>query len=280
MEPEHSETGFLKGLKRVFSARPLASSEADLQEMIDASEQEGIIDEEEGEMLQSILDLDDTIVREIMVPRTSMVCCDCTAPFADILKAINDSGHSRIPLYDKSPDNIIGLIYAKDLLRFWGTPLDKLEMTQILRPPFLVPEAKNISELLQDFRQRRVHIAIVIDEYGGTSGLVTIEDLIEEIVGEIQDEYDFEEEWLIVEEKGTVLVDGRLDIEEFEDYFSITVAREKFDTVGGYVVEMLGRVPDRGERLEFDNLSLLIVDADPRAVRQLRVFPQTAESEE
>jgi len=273
LQPERTEPGFINGLKKIFSTRPVANTEADLQEMIDASELGGIIDEDEGEMLQSILELNDTIVREIMVPRTSMVCCDCTAPLVEILKAINDSGHSRIPLYDHSRDNIIGLIYAKDLLRFWGTPLEELKLDQVLRPPFLVPESKKVSDLLQDFRQRRVHMAIVIDEYGGTSGLVTIEDLIEEIVGDIQDEYDLEEDWLIVEESGTVLVDGRLSIEEFEEHFSIVVAREKFDTVGGYVVEMLGRVPARGERLEFDKLRLLIVDADPRAVRQIRVFP-------
>lgn len=279
MHSDPSEPGFMNSLKKFFSTRPVASTEADLQDMIDASELGGFIDEEEGDMLQSILELDDTIVREIMVPRTSMICCDCTAPLTEILKAINDSGHSRIPLYDNSRDNIIGLIYAKDLLRFWGTPLEKLKLEQVLRPPYLVPESKNISDLLQEFRQRRVHIAIVIDEYGGTSGLVTIEDLIEEIVGDIQDEYDLEEEWLVEEEGGAVLVDGRLSVEEFEEHFSIEIEREKFDTVGGYVVEMLGRVPARGERLEFDGLKLLIVDADPRAVRQIRVFSPTPEAE-
>lgn len=279
MPPDPSEPGFIAGLKKLFSARPVLSTEADLHDMIDASELGGFIDEEEGDMLQSILDLDDTIVREIMVPRTSMICCESTAPLDEVLKAIIESGHSRIPIYDNSRDNIIGLIYAKDLLRFWGTSLEKLKLAQVLRPPYLVPESKNISDLLQEFRQRRVHIAIVIDEYGGTSGLVTIEDLIEEIVGDIQDEYDLEEEWLIEEEGGAVLVDGRLNVEEFEEHFSIKIEREKFDTVGGYVVEMLGRVPAQGERLEFDDLNLLIVDADPRAVRQIRVFPPEPKAE-
>ncbi len=273
MQSDPSGPGFMGGLKKLFSSRPVANTEADLQEMIDASELGGFIDEDEGEMLQSILELDDTIVREIMVPRTSMVCCDCSAPLAEVLTAINESGHSRIPLYDTSRDNIIGLVYAKDLLRFWGTPLEQLKLEQVLRPPYLVPESKNVSDLLQEFRQRRVHIAVVIDEYGGTSGLVTIEDLIEEIVGDIQDEYDLVEDWLVEEEGGAVLVDGRLNVEEFEEHFAIEIEREKFDTVGGYVVEMLGRVPARGERLEFDGLKLLIVDADLRAVRQVRVFP-------
>ncbi len=278
LQSDQSETGFINGVKKLFSSRPVASTEADLQEMIDASELGGIIDEDEGDMLQSILELDDTIVREIMVPRTSMICCDCAASLTEVLKAVNESGHSRIPLYENSRDNIIGLIYAKDLLRFWGTPLEQLKLEQVLRPPYLVPESMNVSDLLQEFRQRRVHIAIVIDEYGGTSGLVTIEDLIEEIVGDIQDEYDLEEEWLI-EEEGAVLVDGRLNVEEFEDHFSVSIEREKFDTVGGYIVEMLGRVPARGERLEFDGLKLLIVDADPRAVRQIRVFSPVSDAE-
>lgn len=270
--------GLFRQFRRKFFSRPQANTEADLQDMIDASELEGIIDEEEGDMLQSILELDDTLVREIMVPRTSMVCCDKNAPLNEILKAVIDSGHSRIPIYANSPDNIVGLVYAKDLLRFWGTPLEEIRLKKVLRPPFLVPETKNISDLLQDFKQRRVHIAIVIDEYGGTSGLVTIEDLIEEIVGDIQDEYDFEEDWIIEEEGGNVLVDGRLNIEEFEERFSIQVAREKFDTVGGFVVEVLGRVPSTGERLQINGLDLLVVDADPRAVRQLRVLPQEAPS--
>ena len=279
MQSDPSEPGFLNGLKKFFTSRPVASTEADLQEMIDASELGGFIDEDEGDMLQSILELDDTMVREIMVPRTSMICCDCSAPLEQVLTAINESGHSRVPIYDNSPDNIIGLIYAKDLLRFWGTPLEKLKLEQVLRPPYLVPESKNVSDLLQEFRQRRVHIAIVIDEYGGTSGLVTIEDLIEEIVGDIQDEYDLEEDWLIEEEGGSVLVDGRLSVEEFEDHFLVKIEREMFDTVGGYVVEMLGRVPAQGERLEFGGLTFLIVDADPRAVRHIRVFPPVPDAE-
>jgi CBS domain containing-hemolysin-like protein len=260
-------------LLQVFRSRPQANSEEELQELIDASEQQGIIDEEEGDMLQSILELDETVVREIMVPRTNMVCVDHQAPLKTILKAILSSGHSRIPVYKGNNDNIIGLIYAKDLLRFWGKPLEEIQIEDVLRPPYLVPESKQVSELLKEFRHQRVHIAIIIDEYGGTSGLVTIEDLIEEIVGDIQDEYDLEDEWLVQENDGSVLVDGRLNIEEFEEHFGIEVEREKFDTVGGYVVEQLGRVPVVGERVTVGGLEMLIVVGDQRAVRQLRIFP-------
>ncbi|SHI78375.1 magnesium and cobalt transporter [Malonomonas rubra DSM 5091] len=275
MESDNSQEhlGWSSKLKRLFRGRPEASSEEELQNLIDASEQRGIIDEDEGDMLQSILELDETIVREVMVPRTDMVCVDADEPFHKVLDAVLKSGHSRIPIYKENNDNIIGLVYAKDLLRYWGQPIDEINLEEVLRQPFLVPESKLVSDLLQEFRKTQVHIAIVIDEYGGTSGLVTIEDLIEEIVGDIQDEYDLEDEWLIEEEGGTVLVDGRLNIEEFEEHFEIEVEREKFDTVGGYLVEHLGRVPAVGEHLVIDSLEFQVEAGDQRAIRQIRVLP-------
>ncbi len=278
MDNDHSQgsDGWLKRLARRLSHRPQANSEEELQELIDASEQQGIIDEGEGDMLQSILELDETILREIMIPRTDMVCVDADAPFSNILKTILSSGHSRIPVYKNNIDNIIGLVYAKDLLRFWGRPIDTISLAEIMRPPYLVPETKYIRVLLKEFQEARVHIAIVIDEYGGTSGLVTIEDLIEEIVGEIQDEYDLEEEWLVEQPDGTLLVDGRLNIEEFEEFFDIEVAREKFDTIGGYIVEHYGRVPAVGEQIRIGDFDMLIEQGDQRAIRQIRITPLTA----
>ena len=264
---------WLKRLGRRLSHHPRANSEEELQELIDASEQQGIIDEGEGDMLQSILELDETILREIMIPRTDMVCVDAEAPFGDILKAILSSGHSRIPIYKNNIDNIIGLVYAKDLLRFWGRPIDTISLEEIMRPPFLVPESKQVSVLLKEFQAACIHIAIVIDEYGGTSGLVTIEDLIEEIVGEIQDEYDRKEEWLVKQPDGSFLADSRLDIEEFEEYFGVEVAREKFDTIGGYIVEQSGRVPAVGEQVRIGDFDMLIEQGDQRAIRQIRIIP-------
>ncbi len=277
MDNDHSpeSDGWLRRLARRLSHRPQANNEEELQELIDASEQQGIIDEEEGDMIQSILELDETFLREIMVPRTDMVCVDAEAPFSTVLDAILNSGHSRIPVYKKNIDNIIGLVYAKDLLRYWGRPIDAISLDEIMRPPFLVPESKQVNVLLKEFQETCVHIAIVIDEYGGTSGLVTIEDLIEEIVGEIQDEYDLEEKWLIEQSDGTLLVDGRLNIEEFEEYFDIEVAREKFDTVGGYVVEQYGRVPAVGEQVKVGDFDMLIEQGDQRAIRQIRIMPLT-----
>jgi len=275
VDSEHSQepAGWLKRLSRRLAQRPQAHTEEDLHEFIDASEQQGIIDEDEGEMLQSILELDETILREIMVPRTDMVCIDAEAPLSQALTTILNSGHSRIPVYKGNIDNIIGLVYAKDLLRFWGRPIDEIALAEVLRPPYLVPESKQVSALLKEFRETRVHIAIVIDEYGGTSGLVTIEDLIEEIVGDIQDEYDLEEDWLVEDADGSIIVDGRLSIEEFEEHYDIEVPREKFDTVGGFIVEQYGRVPAVGERVRVDNFEMRIEQGDERAVRKIRIFP-------
>lgn len=264
----------LSGLRR----RASAGSEEELQQLIDESEQRGIIDEEEGDMLQSILELDETYLREIMVPRTDMVCVDAAAPLTQVLEAILQSGHTRIPIYKGNIDNIIGLVYAKDLLHYWGQSLEKVPLDKVLRQPFLVPESKQVSVLLREFRETRVHIAIVIDEYGGTAGLITIEDLIEEIVGDIQDEYDLEEEWLIADSDGTVVVNGRLNIEEFEEYFDVEVEREKFDTIGGYVIELFGRVPAVGEKVRVGQFDMLIEKGDQRSIQQIRIFPLRADT--
>jgi magnesium and cobalt transporter len=259
---------FLPGRRRV-------RSEQELQEVIDASEEEGIINEEEGEMLQSIFEFGATIVREIMVPRTDMVCCGSDAAVAEVLQAIIASGHSRIPIYQGSADRIIGLVYAKDLLKYWGRAASEVDIGEIMRAPFFVPETKKIEELLKEFRSRRMHMAIAVDEYGGTSGLVTIEDLIEEIVGDIQDEYDLEEVWLQEEGDGCVLVDGRLNIEELEDYFGLTVDRERFDTVGGWLFHLLGRVPVKGEEVRAQGLLLTVEECDERKIHKIRVRRET-----
>ena len=258
-------------IQRLLFGKRRALTEKELQDIIQESEEEGLINEDEGDMLHSIFEFGDTIVREIMVPRTDMVCCSCEARLPDVLEAILSSGHSRIPIYEGTADQIVGVVYAKDLLRFWGAPAEQVEVPEVMRAPYFVPETKNVEDLLQDFRNKRVHMAIAIDEYGGTSGLITIEDLIEEIIGDIQDEYDVEEDWLTEEGDGSALVDARLNIEELEEHFDIEIPREKFDTVGGYVIHLLGHVPHPGEEVRDKNLSLTVVESDERKVRKVRV---------
>lgn len=262
--------GWLEQFRRVLGGRRRVLNEKELQEIIEASEQQGIIDEDEGEMLHSIFTFGETIVREIMVPRTDMVCCPLTASLEELLSAIIDSGHSRLPIFEGNLDRIVGVIYAKDLLRYWGRPAEEIALSDVMRAPFFIPETKNIEDLLQEFRSRRVHLAIAVDEYGGTSGLITIEDLIEEIVGDIQDEYDLEEEWLVAE-GDTVIVDGRLNIEELEEYFGLTIPKEQFDTVGGFLSDLFGRVPAPGEEMVEYGLVMTVLEADARKVGKIRI---------
>lgn len=272
----HSPTlGLVERLRRLLSGRRAVLSERDLHEIIEDSEQAGIIHEGEGEMLHSIFTFGDTIVREIMVPRTGMVSCPTTVTLDELLVAIISSGHSRIPIYEGSNDRIVGVIYAKDLLRYWGQPESAIRLAEIMREPYFVPETKNIEALLQEFRTKRVHMAIAIDEYGGTSGLITIEDLIEEIIGDIQDEYDLEEEWLVEGEDGSLLVDGRLNIDELERHFELSLAKENVDTVGGYLSQLCGHVPQPGETVEANGLAFAVVDADERKLRRARVRRST-----
>jgi magnesium and cobalt transporter len=268
---QNGKSNFRSLLERLFRGRRRALTEEELQEIIEESEEDGIINEGEGEMLHSIFEFGDTLVREIMVPRTDMVCCASSADIHEVLEAIIESGHSRVPVYEGSPDNIVGIVYAKDLLRYWGRNASDIAVTQVMRTPLFIPETKNIQELLQDFRTQRIHLAIAVDEYGGTSGLITIEDLIEEIVGDIQDEYDLEEEWLQVQPDGSVMVDSRLNIEDFEDYFATHVEREKFDTVAGYVFNLLGRVPKEGEQVRDGDLLLTVKECDHQKIRKIRV---------
>ncbi len=265
---------FLQSLQKMFATRRRALTEKELQDAINSSEEEGILNESEGDMLQSIFDFGDTIVREVMVPRTDMVCCSVDADVREALDLIIESGHSRIPLYEGTTDQIVGIVYAKDLLRFWGKPLESFKLLEVMRSPYFVPETKRIEDLLMDFRTRRVHIAIAVDEYGGTSGLTTIEDLLEEIVGDIQDEYDMEEDWLQPQEDGSILVDARTNVEELEEFFDIVIPREKFDTVGGYLFHILGNVPKVGEETSANGLVLSVVESDERKVRKVRVSRQ------
>jgi CBS domain containing-hemolysin-like protein len=264
-------SSWLESLERIFSGKRRVLSEKELQEIINESEEEGIINEEEGEMFNSIFEFGETIVREIMVPRTDMVCCSMTNSLNELLDAIITSGHSRIPIYKDTTDQIVGLVYAKDLLKFWGHKAEEINIPRIMRTPDFVPETKNIEDLLKEFRNKRVHIAIAIDEYGGTSGLITIEDLIEEIIGDIQDEYDLEEDRLLEEEDGSILVDARLNIEKLEEHFETTIPRDKFDTVGGYLFNLMGHVPLEGEEIRDRGLIMTVVESDARTIRKVRI---------
>ncbi len=278
-EGSRKRPGFLEILSRFLTGRKKITEE-EIQEIMAAGEEEGLINEEENAMIQSILQFRDTVVREIMVPRTDMACISSDAMVNDIVGEIIACGHSRMPVYEDTMDNIIGLVYAKDLLKYWGMDASAMNLKKIMRTPYFVPESKNLEELLQEFKRKRMHIAIVIDEYGGTSGLVTIEDVLEQIVGDIQDEYDLEEEWIIREPDGTLVVDGRLPVEELEDQFEISIEREKFDTVSGLINHLTGRIPRTGEEIDGGSIQLVILDANERKIKKVRVIRKSEETEE
>lgn len=262
------KTGFLDLFGRFMTGRRKITAE-EIHDFIEATEEEGLVNEEESEMIRSIFSLGNTVVREIMVPRTDMACVSVEATVRELLDTIISCGHSRIPVYETSIDNIIGLLYAKDLLKYWGEDQERVRVRAIMRPPYFIPETKDLERLLQEFKRKRVHLAIVIDEYGGTSGLVTIEDLLEQIVGDIQDEYDREEALFEVNADGSITADARMPVEELEEQFDIEIERDKFDTVGGLIFHLTGKIPAIGDVVEGEGLRLTILDADERKIIKL-----------
>ena len=254
---------FLTGRKKITAD--------EIHDLIEASEEEGLVNEEESEMIRSIFSLRSTVVREVMVPRTDMACVSAEATVREMLETIITCGHSRLPVYETTTDNIIGLLYAKDLLKYWGEDLERVQAPSIMRPPYFIPETKNLEQLLQEFKRKRVHLAIVIDEYGGTSGLITIEDLLEQIVGDIQDEYDQEEALFEINADGSITADARMPVEDLEKHFDMEIERDKFDTIGGLIFHLTGKIPATGDVIDGAGLRLTILDADERKIKKVCV---------
>jgi CBS domain containing-hemolysin-like protein len=237
---------------------------------IDTAAQEGIIEGEERRLLQSIVDFGDTLVREVMTPRPDIVAIRDIATIGDLRALFREQEYSRFPVYKESLDNIAGFVFVKDLVVL-GAADDSRPITTLLRPAVVVPETKRVSELLKQFQRQQTQCAIVVDEYGGTAGLVTIEDLLEEIVGEIRDEYDDESEPIVDEGNGSFVFSGKVDIHEVSQRLNVHIEREGFETVGGYLLSHIGRVPAVGERFDMDGLSVEVLDAERRRINKVRV---------
>ncbi len=247
-------------------------TEEEIQSLIDEGEQEGVINQEEHAMIDAVLDLGDTKVREVLVPRTEMIALEKDSSLESALETIIGAGHSRIPVYDGDIDNIVGILYAKDLLKSWGCTSEEIDLRPMLRKAFFIPESKAVNELLKEFKTKRVHMAIVVDEYGGTSGLITIEDILEEIVGEIQDEYDLGDVISCRKlDDGSVMFDARYPIDDFEEETGVVLEKGDYDTLGGFVIRHLGHVPVTGEQFTFSVLEFVVEDADARRVSKIRV---------
>lgn len=233
-------------------------TEEELKTAVSVVEEEGIIEEEEKKMIHHIFEFGDTIVREVMTPRPDMVVLSSKTTAEETLDLIMKEGHSRIPMYKDNIDNIIGVLYARDLLEVFGKGEEKKSLRQMLRPALFVPETKRVSELLRELQQKKIHLAIVVDEYGSTVGLATIEDLLEEIVGEIYDEYDLEENMIEPVSENKVRVDARLPIDELNEHLGVDISNADVDTVGGLILELSGRVPRKGEEITFQNLKFKV----------------------
>jgi CBS domain containing-hemolysin-like protein len=238
---------------------------------IDTAEQEGIIEGEERRLLQSIVDFGDTLVREVMTPRPDIVAIREDATIADLRALFREQEYSRFPVYRESLDNMAGFVFIKDLVAVGPGATDASPIRPLIRPPVVVPETKRVPELLKQFQRQQTQIAIVVDEYGGTAGIVTIEDLLEEIVGEIRDEYDVESEPIVDEGSGRFVFSGKVNIDELAQRLHVDIEREGFETVGGYLMHHIGHVPAVGEKFEFDGLIVEILDAERRRINRVRV---------
>ncbi len=261
-----------RSLRRVVGASPEPQEQDETEEILRLAEIEtdgGVIEEDEREMIRGVVALDETLAREIMAPRIDIVALDVSETIDDAMRLIVAKGFSRIPLYDENIDNIAGVIYAKDLLRC-VTESRRPSLRDIARPAYFIPESKRVDELLAELKKSKVHIAIVVDEYGGTAGLVTIEDLLEEIVGEIQDEYDREEAPIERVNETEAILDARVSIDSLRELFGFETEDEDYDTVGGFVYHHLGKVPVAGDEVRVDGLTLRVLSVLGRRVKKVR----------
>jgi CBS domain containing-hemolysin-like protein len=256
-------------------APPADDAEAEANEVaqayIGAGEQEGITQGEERRLLQSIVDFGDTLVREVMTPRPDIVAIRETATIGELRALFVEQEYSRFPVYRDSLDNIVGFIFIKDLVGLGPSATDASPIGPLIRPPVVVPETKRVPELLKLFQRQQTQCAIVVDEYGGTAGLVTIEDLLEEIVGEIRDEYDVESEPIVDEGRGRFVFSGKVSVDEVAERLGVEIEREGFETVGGYLLHHIGRVPAVGETFDVDGLAVEVLDAERRRINRVRI---------
>lgn len=250
-------------------------SAAEIRLIVEQGSQQGVLEAEEEQMISAVMSLSDSKLHEVMVPRIDIVAIDQEASFDDAVTLVLTEGHSRTPLYKESVDHIVGILYAKDLLRIIAAGGPRPRLRDIMRPALFVPESQSVDDLLHELQRRRVHMAIVLDEYGGTAGLVTIEDLLEEIVGEIQDEFDEEEPMKVIVRDGEAILDGRADIDQLGELVDPALELEddeEYDTVGGFVYHRIGRVPVVGDTVSVDPFKITVIKVTGRRVGKVRVI--------
>lgn len=261
----------LAGRRNTAAGQLVTITEEELKSLVDASQRAGVLEQDERQMIFSIFQFGDTLAREIMVPRINVFSVDADTLLEEATREVIESGHSRVPVYDGQPDNIIGLVYTKDLLRAWRIGDAPKTLREMLRPAHFVPEAKKVAELLAEMQARRVHMAIVVDEYGGVAGLVTMENIVEEIFGEIRDEYDEGEELPYQKvADGEYLFNGQIALDDFNEVMGSQLGDEEADSLGGLIYSRLGRVPKVGEIIHEDGLELTVEKISARRIQKVR----------
>jgi putative hemolysin len=258
------------GLHATFTSPVL--TEEELKMLVQAGEEEGVIEVEEKEMIHSIFDFTDTVARQVMKPRTDIHAASITSTLDELLDVITTTGHSRIPIYEENIDNIVGIVHAKDLLPILRQDKRLLDIRTVMREAYYIPETKDVDELLAEFKLGNIQMAIVRDEYGGTAGLVTVEDLLEEIVGEIRDEYDIEEPLIQVIDEDHATVSARMNIDELNDEMGFDIPEsEEYETIGGFVFDIFGRQPAEGELISYENLDFTVQNVEGGRIHTIAV---------
>ncbi|MDR2601413.1 MAG: hemolysin family protein [Spirochaetaceae bacterium] len=228
------------------------------------------LEEEQQEMIKGVIEFSDTTVKEIMIPRTDTIFLNIDAQNKEILDLISENEHSRFPVYKGTIDNVVGVLYVKDVLRVLLRK-ETFNLEKLSRSAYFVPESKHIDELLREFKRRRVHIAVVVDEYGGVSGIICMEDILEEIIGDIQDEFDNEREDVVRLSENSFLCDGRVNLEDLNEELDLRIPTEDFDTLGGFVFNLFGKIPVRYEKASFSGCDFIIQDMEGRKINTVKI---------
>ncbi len=265
----------LSGLMALRVKRQLLSKD-ELKTLIEFSEERGALEEEEREMIHSIFEFSKTTVKEIMVPRIDMVCVERKTTLEKLIKLIHSKGHTRIPLFEETVDNILGIIHAKELLPFINNSGKKVDLVSLAKPAMFVPESKQIDELLSEIQAERQHMAIVVDEYGGTAGLITLEDVIEEIVGEIQDEYDKEKPLYRKIDENHFLIDAKIDLDELNDKLNLNLPVDKnYESLGGFIFNLIGSVPEKKQEIKYASYKFIIEKTEKNRIVEVLLIKES-----
>ncbi len=270
-------TSLTRGILKIAGSKEVKKdyslTEREIHTLIDIGEEEGALEKREEEMLHSALEFDETQAKEIMIPRTKMVYIEEEEDLWTLLELIRKVGYSRIPVYRKNIDNIVGIAYAKDLLNLFPKVDKSLKVKQIMHPPVFVPYTTHLSELFRKLQKEKTHLSIIVDEYGGVAGMITIEDLLEEIVGEIEDEYDLKKEKIISLKNKSFLIDADTDVDEVNEKIGTHFPEktEAFESMGGFIIHFLGRIPQKGEMINYQGLKISTIEADERHIEKIKI---------